>query len=191
MNVGIIELSGLAKTRNTRLYRAKILDRKQRILLFRSVKGLKDSELYKSVYLILQRDLTFRQRQEMAQRRGSSGESSPKHAGRRRAVGDIAEVGHKSATGCVGSGQRRGAGLVQRGAGLVQRDARGLSAGRVHIGFQLGRGTAAAVHGAGPVARSVDQDARNSSSSARGSSYWYGSARRVRRKMGVFRYDFS
>ena len=51
LNVGTIELSRLAKVRNTRLYRAEILDREQRILLLRNVKGLKDSQLYKSVNL--------------------------------------------------------------------------------------------------------------------------------------------
>ena len=148
----------MAKIRNTRLYRAQILDREQRLLLLRRAKGLKDSRLYKSVYL--QRDLTFRQRQEMAQRRESSGRSRSNQAARRGAMADLVEVGDMSAADCVGSDHQRGAGLVQRGTG-------GLSAGCVHVGSQRGRGAATAVCGAGSVA-SVDRGALGSGSSVRG-----------------------
>ena len=74
----------------------------------------------------------------MAQRRASSGGSLTNQAARRGAVVDLLEVENRSATGCVGSGRRRGAGLVQHGTG-------GLSAERVQVGSQRRRSTSTAV----------------------------------------------
>ena len=92
-------------------------------------------------------------------------------------MADVVEVGDRSAADCVGSGHQRGAGLVQSGTG-------GLSAGRVHVGSQRGRGAATAVCGAGSVASSVDRDALGSGSPVRGRGSGGGGAGSARRRRG-------
>ena len=62
-----IELSGLTSIVETGLFRAKILDKEQRLLLLSRVKNLRNSEVYRSVYI--QQDLTYRQRHEMMVRK--------------------------------------------------------------------------------------------------------------------------
>ena len=68
LNVGQISLSGLSQVEATSLFRAKIEDKKRSFLLSR-VKELRSSEAFRSVYI--QRDLTYKQRQEMVARRST------------------------------------------------------------------------------------------------------------------------
>ena len=69
LGIGHIELSGSTGIENTGLFRAKIMNKEQRFLLSR-VKELRNSEAYRSIYI--QRDLTYRQRQEIIMRRSST-----------------------------------------------------------------------------------------------------------------------
>ena len=62
LGVGIMELSSVVKIGNTGLFRAKILDRGQRMVLMNNVKRVRQSEQYKSMYI--QCDLTYRLCQE-------------------------------------------------------------------------------------------------------------------------------
>ena len=69
LSVDQINLSGLTRIGETDLFMAKIMDKEQRSLLLIRVKNLKNSEAYISVYI--QRDLTYKQRQEMMVRRSA------------------------------------------------------------------------------------------------------------------------
>ena len=67
LNVGHIELSDVRQIGNRRLFRAKILNddkRKELLLVAKKLKALKE---YEKMYI--QKDLTFRQRQELYERR--------------------------------------------------------------------------------------------------------------------------
>ena len=80
LSVDQIELSGLTRINEMGLFRAKIMNKEQRSLLLSRVKNLRNSEAYRSVYI--QRDLTYRRRQEMMVRRSALAMSD------RRAVSD-------------------------------------------------------------------------------------------------------
>ena len=67
LNVGHIELSDVRQIGNRRLFRAKILNddkRKELLLIAKKLKALKEYEK-----MCIQKDLTFRQRQELYERR--------------------------------------------------------------------------------------------------------------------------
>ena len=69
LEVGTVEFSDFVKIGNTGLFRAKIRDREQRIVLLNNVKRLRNSEQYRSLYI--QHDLTYRQQQDMIARRNT------------------------------------------------------------------------------------------------------------------------
>ena len=77
-------MSELVRIGDTALFRGNIRDKEKRLLLLSEVKKLRLSDNYKSVYI--QRDLTFRQRQEMVSRRSAL--SGSRHG-----------VGHGGSTG--------------------------------------------------------------------------------------------
>ena len=69
LDVGTMELSSVVKIGNTGLFRAKNLNRGQKMVLMNNVKRLRQSEQYKSVYI--QWDLAYRQHQDMMSRRAA------------------------------------------------------------------------------------------------------------------------
>ena len=69
LNVDVFELEGLIKIDNTGLFRAKVLDRDLRSALLSNARNLRKIDQYKSVYI--QRDLTYKQRQSLNQRRAT------------------------------------------------------------------------------------------------------------------------
>ena len=74
LNVGDIELKDVMQIGDIRLFQAKILNddkQKELLLVAKKLKALKE---YEKVYIYIQKDLTFRQRQELyGQRHGGSG----------------------------------------------------------------------------------------------------------------------
>ena len=118
LDVGEVELTGLVRIGDTSLFRAKVLDREQRRTLLDCAKNLRHLDEFKSVYI--QRDLTYRQRQEIIARRAAvEGREATAGLG---ATGDRCEDVAGGRSGVAGgrgggAGGRGGAGGSSGGAG--------------------------------------------------------------------------
>ena len=145
LNVGSIELSNLSKIGTTRLFRAKILNREKRLLLLRSAINLKTSEQYRSAYI--QKDLTYRQRQQLFCRRATSGRSGGQPFHDSRDVVDSVGAGGVASSGAAALAPR--CDVVGHGYYPCNRG-----------GVQRGRGVSAAVCGAGSAASTVTRGSR-------------------------------
>ena len=110
LDVGTVEFSDFVNIGNTGLFRAKIRDREQRMVLLNNVMRLKNSEQYRFLYI--QHDLTYRQRQDMIARRNALAACGDQSVGQER--GTLA-VRSFSSVATVHRGALRG----RRGASLM------------------------------------------------------------------------
>ena len=118
LNVGQVSLSGLSRIGETGLFRAKIEDKEKRSFLLSRVKELHSSEAFRYI----QRDLTYKQRQEIVARRStfnvSGGQMSHQRSGGLSSFlrGSLA-AGTMESRGCNGSGQDSSSGFVRGNSG--------------------------------------------------------------------------
>ena len=147
LNIGIIEVTDIVQIGDKRLFRAKVLNDEKRKELLLVAKKLKSLKEYEKVYI--QKDLTFRQRQELYERRYGRGVLQSGNRSEIAKDGSVhtvtGDVGHSLVQeGCLdrnvvrrrgrtggGRGSGRGSGSGRgRGIGKGRGSGRGLSSGK-------------------------------------------------------------